>query len=102
MADIGDFEEFADGCSCGDPLGHHRDCIVGRPKFNGRPTALPSEETLRCRQSILQGVDPQSGKTLGRQGWLSAVEEAETAALRRAWLAALGALRNTDCRFQGS
>ena len=101
MADIGDFEEFADGCSCGDPLGHHRDCIVGRPKFNGRPTALPSEETLRYRQSILQGVDPQSGKTLGRQGWQSAVEEAETAALREAWLAALGALRNTDSRFQG-
>ena len=63
MADIGDFEEFADGCGCGDPLGHHRDCIVGRP-FNGRPTALFVAVNRSCRESIPKGP-------LGRQGWLS-------------------------------
>ena len=102
MTDIGNFEEFTDGCNCGDPLGHHPDCIVGQAKFNGRPTALPSDETLSYRRSILQGADPDSGEPLGRPGWIDAVEEAETAALRQTWFAGLGALHDVYVRFQGS
>ena len=101
MADIGDFGEFMDGCGCGDPLGHDPDCIVARARFNGRPTALPSEETLSYRRSILQGVDPHIGEPLGRQGWITAVEETETSAFRGTWLAGLGALRNEDSWLQG-
>ena len=101
MLDIGDFGEFTDGCGCGDPLGHDPDCIVARARFNGRPTALPSEETLSYRRSILQGVDPHSGEPLGRQGWKTAVEETETSAFRGTWLAGLGALSNEDSWLQG-
>ena len=102
MTDIGNFEEFTNGCSCGDPVGHHPDCIVGQAKFNGRPTALPSDETLSYRRSILQGVDPGSGEPLGRPGWIDAVEEAETTALRQTWFAGLGALHDVSVRFEGS
>ena len=97
VLDIGDFAEFVDGCSCGDPLDHDPDCSVIRPKINNKSVGRPSDETLSYRRSILQGVDLHSGKPLGRQGWITAVEEAETAAFRSTWLAGLTALRNKDC-----
>ena len=73
-----------------------------RPKINNKSVGRPSDETLSYRRSILQGVDLHSGKPLGRQGWITAVEEAETAAFRSTWLAGLTALRNKDCWLQGS
>ena len=101
VLDIGDFAEFVDGCSCGDPLDHDPDCSVIRPKINNKSVGRPSDETLSYRRSILQGVDLHTGKPLGRQGWITAVEEAETAAFRRTWLAGLTALRNKDCWLRG-
>ena len=102
MADIGDFGEFTDGCSCGDPVAHDPDCIVSQAKFNGKPTALPDHETLSTRRSILQGMDPYSGAPLNRAGWIHAVKEAETAALRKIWDAGVRALHNVHSGFQGS
>ena len=71
------YDVFDSGCTCGQVLDHLSVCVAFVRNPEGSGSLFPDAEMRRCRESVLDGVDPVSGSALDEVGWRAEVQRSD-------------------------